>query len=179
MRCAHCNMTVGPGPFKTRCGSAFLRCFYCLSCSSCALANQGLGVCVYARKFYSGEARKTLTTSVSFRELMTTRIRHCVSCPHCHTRYLIGFSPYENGSYLASTTEGRFEEYVLYCSCREFPVPSRWTGNEIRTCEVSNSAYRRGYGSPDEVVFADGRVETIQLSARSISNRVYVSTKKY
>lgn len=100
---------------------------------------------------------------------MTTRIRHGVSCPHCQTRYLIGFSPYENGSYLVSTTEGSFEEYILYCSCREFPVPSRWMGDEIRTCEVSNPAYHRGYGSAEEVVFADGCVETIQLSARTIS----------
>jgi hypothetical protein len=95
---------------------------------------------------------------------MSHRIRHCISCPHCRTRYLIGFSPYANGSYLVSTPVGPLEEYVLYCSCRRFLVPSRWRGSEIRTCEVSNSAYRRGYGSPDEVMFADQRGETIDLS---------------
>jgi hypothetical protein len=83
---------------------------------------------------------------------MSCRIRHCISCPHCFTRYLIGFSPYANGSYLLSPSAGSLEEYALYCSCRQFPVPSRWKGNEIRTCEVSNSAYRRGYGSPEEVM---------------------------
>ncbi len=86
---------------------------------------------------------------------MTTRIRHCVSCPNCHTRYLIGFSPYSNGSYLVSTPVGCFEEYTLYCCCNPFAIPSRWWGTELLTCAVSNAAYRRGYGSPEEVVFAD------------------------
>jgi hypothetical protein len=96
---------------------------------------------------------------------MSYRIRHCVSCPHCRTRYLIGFSPYVNGSYLESTLVGSFEEYVLYCSCTQFPVPSRWSGSEILTCEVSKSAYRRGYGSPEEVMlFADQRGEASGLS---------------
>jgi len=31
---------------------------------------------------------------------MTRRIRHCIECPKCRTRYLVGYSPYRNGSYL-------------------------------------------------------------------------------
>jgi hypothetical protein len=94
---------------------------------------------------------------------MSSRIRHCVSCPHCLTRYLVGFSPYANGSYLVSNHEGALEEYILYCSCRRFPAPSRWRDTEMRTCAVSNSAYYRGYGSPNEVLFVDRRGEPIDL----------------
>ena len=83
---------------------------------------------------------------------MGCRIRHCISCPRCRTRYLMGFSPYANGSYLLSTSSGLLEEYALYCSCSRYPLPSRSGASEIRTCEVSNSAYRRGFGSPDEVM---------------------------
>lgn len=94
---------------------------------------------------------------------MSHRIRHCVSCAHCLTRYLIGFSPYENGSYLESTAVGSLEEYVLYCSCRPFPAPNRWRDTETRACVVSNSAYCRGYGTPEEVWFADERSEQTNL----------------
>jgi len=83
---------------------------------------------------------------------MSYRIRHCISCPHCRTRYLMGFSPYANGAYLLSSSVGLIEEYALYCACKQLPVPSRWTGDEVKTCEVSDSAYRRGYGSPEEVM---------------------------
>lgn len=65
----------------------------------------------------------------------------------------MGFSPYANGSYLVSTPAGTFEEYILYCSCESFARPSRWRGSEVRTCEVSDSAYHRGYGSQEEVTF--------------------------
>jgi hypothetical protein len=34
------------------------------------------------------------------------RVRHCVECPKCHTRYLPGFTPYRNGSYLIPLTKG-------------------------------------------------------------------------
>lgn len=102
---------------------------------------------------------------------MSHRIRHCVSCPHCRTRYLIGFSPYSNGAYLLTTGEGCFEEYLLYCSCRRFPSPSRSRSSEIRTCEVTDSAYRRGFGSAEEVMLTDPTVESIDLSTDSISTR--------
>jgi hypothetical protein len=89
---------------------------------------------------------------------MSFRIRHCISCPHCRTRYIMGFSPYGNGAYLLSNSVGSLEEYLLYCSCRGFPVPSRWKDSEIKTCEVSNSVYRRGYGSPEEVTLLYDRL---------------------
>ena len=94
---------------------------------------------------------------------MACRIRHCVSCPHCLTRYLIGFSPYVNGSYVVSNRESGVEEYILYCSCKRFPAPSRWRQAEVRACAVSNFAYRRGYGSPEEVLFVDQRGEAMDL----------------
>src|SRR5215471_14868784 len=95
---------------------------------------------------------------------MSYRIRHCVACPHCQTCYLIGFSPYANGSYLISTSVGSFEEYALYCSCQRSPMPSRWRAGELRASEVSDAAYRRGYGSPDEVIpFPKPRVEATHI----------------
>jgi len=37
---------------------------------------------------------------------MSIRIRRCLECPKCHTRYLLGFSPYSNGSYVVSVGAG-------------------------------------------------------------------------
>ena len=95
---------------------------------------------------------------------MSCRIRHCVSCPHCGNCYLIGFSPYANGSYVVSTSVGSFEEYALYCSCKRLPMPSRWKASEMKPCEVSDTAYRRGYGSPEEIIpFSEQRVEATHI----------------
>ena len=80
------------------------------------------------------------------------RIRHCVECPQCRTRYLIAFSPYKNGSYLVPAVYGSSEAYTLYCYCRGLPVVSHWTWKETRACEVLNQAYDRGYGTPEEVL---------------------------
>jgi hypothetical protein len=44
---------------------------------------------------------------------MIPRIRHCVECPKCGTRYLLGHSQYGNGSYLAVQHLGRSEEYTM------------------------------------------------------------------
>lgn len=87
------------------------------------------------------------------------RIRHCVECPHCLTRYLISFSPYRNGSYLIPTVEGSFEEYVLYCSCKRSSVAVVCRRNEVKICEVSTKAYDRGYGTPEEIVSTDRRTQ--------------------
>jgi hypothetical protein len=76
------------------------------------------------------------------------RIRHCVECPKCFTRYIVSFSPYRNGSYLI-TTDGSSEEYALHCSCSRASAISRW--REVKTCAVSKEAYDRGYGAPDEI----------------------------
>jgi hypothetical protein len=80
---------------------------------------------------------------------MTYRIRHCVECPKCLTQYLLGFSPYSNRSYLVPSVVGSSDEYTLYCSCRRPYSVSRWS--QVRTCQVSNAAYSRGYGTPEEV----------------------------
>ena len=82
---------------------------------------------------------------------MADRLRHCLECPECCTRYLIGFSPYTNGSYVVSFVTECSEEYKLFCPCRQPPVCSRWNWRELKTYAVSNRAYARGYGSPKEV----------------------------
>jgi hypothetical protein len=83
---------------------------------------------------------------------MSHRIRHCVECPKCLTRYLIAFSPYRNKSYLVPTVAGCSEEFILYCSCRRPSVVSRWRWTEVKTCEVSRVAYARGYGTAEQIV---------------------------
>jgi hypothetical protein len=83
---------------------------------------------------------------------MGQRIRHCVECPKCRTRYLVGFAPYGNGSCLVALTIGSSEEWALYCSCCRPPVGSRWRWNELQTYNVSSQAYDRGYGTPEEIV---------------------------
>src|ERR1700747_3501263 len=80
---------------------------------------------------------------------MPQRIRHCVECPKCSIHYLIGFSPYNNGSYLEPSVVGSWEAYTLYCSCKRPYTISRWSG--VRACQVSNAAYNRGYGPREEV----------------------------
>lgn len=81
------------------------------------------------------------------------RTRHCVECPKCHTRYVLSFSPYRNGSYLITTLFGPAqEEYALFCSCTGLMAVSRWTWNEVKICKVSKAAYKRGYGTADEIL---------------------------
>jgi hypothetical protein len=82
---------------------------------------------------------------------MGHRIRHCVECPKCRTRYLLARSPYYNGSYLIPTVNGSVEEYTLYCVCATIPVRSHWRSDEMKTYNVSKAAYDRGFGTPDEV----------------------------
>jgi hypothetical protein len=84
--------------------------------------------------------------------LMSHRIRHCVECPKCLTRYLIAFSPYRNGSYLVPTVVGCSEEFILYCSCKRPSVVSRCRWSEVKACEVSRAAYARGYGTAEQIV---------------------------
>jgi hypothetical protein len=83
--------------------------------------------------------------------VMTHRVRHCIECPKCRTRYLVGFSPYDNGSYLLPLIVGFAEEWTLYCSCGQPHVASRWCWNELNMYAVSHRAHERGYGSPDEI----------------------------
>src|SRR5579863_214233 len=79
-----------------------------------------------------------------------SRIRHCLECPNCETRYLISLSPFRNGSYVVSVSSGSCEEYFLHCSCGR--VASRWRGTGVRTYQVSRAAYERGYGTSEEIV---------------------------
>jgi hypothetical protein len=81
---------------------------------------------------------------------MPRRIRHCVECPKCHTRYLIGASPYANGSYLVSSLVDQGEALTLYCSCGRPALTNRW--DELATYAVSRDAHGRGFGPPEEVV---------------------------
>jgi hypothetical protein len=85
-------------------------------------------------------------------QAMNQRVRHCVECPKCQTRYLLGFSPYRNGSYLLPLVPEVSAEWILYCSCAKFPVRSRWACRELDRYRVSRQAYGRGYGSAEEIV---------------------------
>jgi hypothetical protein len=88
---------------------------------------------------------------------MKSRIRHCVECPKCRTRYLVGFSPYRNGSCLIPVAEGISQEWTLYCSCGRPPSSSRWAWGDLKMYTVSNQAHDRGYGPPEEIVPLGGR----------------------
>jgi len=82
---------------------------------------------------------------------LMSRIRHCVECPKCLTRYLVAFSPYGNGSYLVPARQDSSEEYALYCCCGGFPIVNSWKWREAKACAVSLEAYERGYGTPEEI----------------------------
>ncbi len=83
---------------------------------------------------------------------MSARIRHCLQCPKCLTLYLVSASPYGNGSYLVRTSPGSLDEYTLYCSCTVPATSTRWPCGNMKACEVSRMAHRRGYGTPEEIV---------------------------
>src|SRR5450631_1538229 len=83
---------------------------------------------------------------------MGSRVRHCVECPKCCTRYLAGFSPYRNGSYLVPIAKGYWEEWILYCSCGVPPHSSRWNWDELKLYVVNNQAHHRGYGGPEDIL---------------------------
>ncbi len=82
------------------------------------------------------------------------RIRHCVECVKCSTRYLVASTPYANGSYLMPTRKGCSDEYILYCSCGGLSG-SPWKWNELIPCDILQSAYERGYGTADEIFKLD------------------------
>lgn len=85
------------------------------------------------------------------------RIRHCAECPNCHTRYLLSCSPYRNGSRLVPAVQGGWDDYILYCSCTPGNAASRILASEVKRCDVSKEAYRRGYGTAKEIVLTDRR----------------------
>ena len=83
---------------------------------------------------------------------MSSRIRSCVECPKCHTRYLIGSSPYPNGSYIVAHPPAAADLVRLYCACGDSLSPYAFKFGELKMYSVSDWADRRGYGSPDEIV---------------------------
>jgi hypothetical protein len=83
-----------------------------------------------------------------------------VECPRCGTRYLVGFSPYGNGSSLQPFAATFSQEWTLNCICG---APSRWSWNELKLYVVSVHAHDRGYGSPEEVVPAGEKVKDLAL----------------
>ena len=94
---------------------------------------------------------------------MTRRIRHCVECPKCRTRYLLGASPYANGAYLVISPLD-MEAHTLYCPCGRSATSH---ASEAGTYIISNLAYDRGYGSPDEIFSTrDERKREPDLSRR-------------
>jgi hypothetical protein len=64
---------------------------------------------------------------------------------------------------------GCLEECLLYCPCRRLALPSRWDSSDIRPCKVSKSVYHRGFGSSEEVIFADRQAEVVQCSHPSVA----------
>jgi len=84
---------------------------------------------------------------------MIPRIRHCVECPKCGTRYLLARTQYANGSYLVVQHLGCSEEYTLYCSCGLPATITRWNWSDLAKYTVSSGAHQRGYGSRDEITF--------------------------
>ena len=72
-------------------------------------------------------------------------------------RYLIGFSPYPNGSYLVTLMNGTSEEWILYCSCCQPPSSSRWSRSQVKKYAVCSQAHRRGYGRAEEIVAVEVR----------------------
>jgi hypothetical protein len=83
---------------------------------------------------------------------MRYRVRQCVECPKCLTRYLVGSSPYRNGSSVVPVRSGSTEEYVLYCQCHRPAAVSRWMSSELKSCTVSRDAYFSGYGNHHQIV---------------------------
>lgn len=102
---------------------------------------------------------------------MGLRLRRCIECPKCGTRYLIGFSPYGNGASVVSFVTETSEEYQLFCSCGGRPIPSRWNWSELKTYAIPNSAYDRGYGPPEEVLLCAGQVWRGDCDARPATGK--------
>jgi hypothetical protein len=88
---------------------------------------------------------------------MPLRLRSCVECPRCHTRYIIGANPYRNGSYISGNLSEDSDVRNLYCCCTGRFGLLQFKLSELMTYSVSEWAYNRGYGSPDEIVLVDDK----------------------
>jgi hypothetical protein len=127
-----------------------------LHCSKSALRERTPNVC---QPMTGGRRRSERMPPVSLEGAHRRMpwVRHCVECPKCLTRYLPGFSPYRNGSYLMPLAEGFADEWTLYCACGRPPNSSRWSWSELKLYAVSTQAHDRGYGPPEEVVAVDNK----------------------
>src|SRR3974390_3865660 len=61
--------------------------------------------------FMSANVQSACILLAKGRIAMAARVRLCAVCPKCGMRYLIGFSPYRNGSYLIPAARGMPEEW--------------------------------------------------------------------
>lgn len=83
---------------------------------------------------------------------MSSRLRSCVECPKCHTRYLIGSSPYYNGSYIVAYPPSGADLLRLYCTCGDLLTSHVFKFSDLKMHAISEWAEKRGYGSPEEIV---------------------------
>jgi hypothetical protein len=67
----------------------------------------------------------------------------------------MGASPYQNGSYIVAHPWEGADLHRLYCACTSRFHFFLFKLSELKTYSVSDLAYERGYGSPDEIVVAD------------------------
>jgi hypothetical protein len=103
---------------------------------------------------------------------MPMHIRRCVECPKCSTRYLIGFSPYRNGTCLIPTAHGSSDEYTLYCSCCQPHVSSQWKWSDMKAFAVAKAAHERRYGNGTEIVpVAEKRSSRSTTRRKPLRNR--------
>jgi hypothetical protein len=82
---------------------------------------------------------------------MSSRLHRCVECPKCHTRYVMGFDPYGNGSHIVSDAAGGTDLRLLFCTC-SVPEYHEFKLSELKAYAVPHDAYVRGYGSADQIV---------------------------
>ena len=90
---------------------------------------------------------------------MSSRIRSCAECPKCHTRYLMGSSPYPNGSYIVGHPPAAADLLRLYCTCGNSPNCHSFKFSELKMYAISDWADKRGYGSPEEIVLVRAATE--------------------
>ena len=89
---------------------------------------------------------------------MSCRIRSCVECHNCHTRYIIGSSPYASGSYIMAHPLAAPDLLRLYCICG-LPSSHAFKFSELKMYAISGWAEKQGYGSPEEIVLVRGAAE--------------------
>ena len=87
---------------------------------------------------------------------MSSRLRSCVECPKCHTRYVIGSNPYYNGSYIVAYPPSGADLLRLYCTCGDLLTSHAFEISDLKMYAVSEWAEKHEYGSPEEIVSVRG-----------------------